>query len=253
MEKEFSNAAEARLAVWLMRHGSNSKESADATGETLPLSDQGRREGQAMAEFLAGKIDYPVLILTSDFARNIETGEIVGNALMPKGEVARYSVPAIRSEDIAEVASIYGMLQQLDAPEMYKQLDLSSAPRTVILVGNKRNMFLEHSRVVIDLKGELTRISAHGEGFAEMDADAIRTMAEDSDRSKFDAMVGEDSDMELFEEGRLVGYDLGTSHWQDFPDPDKVRLIVDRSFSETGKKWTLHMEAQRLAARNAQP
>ena len=251
MQNDFAEAAGPPLTIWLMRHGSNQK--GEAEGDDMRLSEQGEREGQAMADFLATqKPAYPVLILSSDFIRNIDTGNIVHKTLDGRGEVLQFSMPAIRGQEDDDIKSVYKLIQNLDDPETYGVFGSSGPPRTVILIGNKRNMFLEYSRIVIDMKGELVRQCEQAAAIAALDADAIHALAQADDTSEFDHLVG-DKDMELFEEGRLVGYELAMSHWREFPDPDKVRLIVDKSFSETGKKWTLLMERQRQAARVTPP
>ena len=251
MQNDFTDAAGPPLTIWLMRHGSNQK--GEAEGDDMRLSEQGEREGQAMADFLTTqKPAYPVLILSSDFIRNIDTGNIVRKTLEKGGEVRQFSMYAIRGSEDADIKSVYGLIQKLDDPAACGAFGASGPPRTVILIGNKRNMFLEYSRIVIDMKGELVRQSSQPAAMAALDSDAIHALAQADDTSAFDHLVG-DRDMELFEEGRVVGYELAMNHWREFPDPDKVRLIVDKSFSETGKKWTLFMENQRQAAKAAPP
>jgi phosphohistidine phosphatase SixA len=248
MQNDFTEAVRPPLTIWLMRHGSNQK--GEAEGDDMRLSEQGEREGQAMADFLAAQEPaYPVLILSSDFVRNVDTGNIVRKTLEKGGEVRQFSTPVIRSSENADIKSVYGLIQKLDDPAV---CGASGPPRTVILIGNKRNMFLEYSRIVIDMKGELVRQSSQPAAMAALDTEAIHALAQADDKSAFDDLVG-DKDMEMFEEGRVVGYELAMNHWREFPDPDKVRLIIDRSFSETGKKWTLFMENQRQAAKAAAP
>jgi phosphohistidine phosphatase len=103
------------VEVYLVQHGEARPESEDAT---RPLSDRGRAEVELMASWVAEAGVRPARIVHSGKLRAMQTAEILGRYLEPRGDVSEQSG-----------------LNPLDEPEVARHL-VEEAGEPLMLVGH---------------------------------------------------------------------------------------------------------------------
>lgn len=73
------------MKLWLIRHAKSDWKSAAATDFERPLDSRGRRDGPAMAAWLASQTDPAAWIWTSDALRAMETARFVADGFAAAG------------------------------------------------------------------------------------------------------------------------------------------------------------------------
>jgi probable phosphoglycerate mutase len=116
--------APASPEVWLARHGVTAwNAEGRIQGHTdVPLSDEGRRQAEALARRLAASP--PARIVSSDLRRALETAEIVGRAL----GVAVEADAALREQDLGRWQGLTGEEARARDPELWAARFLARDP-----------------------------------------------------------------------------------------------------------------------------
>lgn len=213
------NAQKAEKQIWLVRHGTNLTAGAP---EDFPLSDAGRAEARAIGSCLRDRnIPGPVVLLSSPERRGYETGDLIMDEVRPsvEGGGVSFRVPHLASEMGDDFFQLMLLLVSLDDPSRIEGLTHLQSVGSLILIGHRRNAFLETIGTILDLKGWFARATGRS---GDEDIDVEKLADDILTEGWLENTVGEDRVLtDTFARAEARGFRLIEPRW-DSIEPGRV-------------------------------